>query len=68
MKHEIVEEFCIRNVKFSVKDSSKNLQDLLDVTVYSVQRVPAISFNNFDPSLSNIRLQIYEIFFREPFA
>ena len=58
-KHEIVEELNSRNVKFLVQDSSKDLQDLLDATVHGIQRVPAILFNNFDTSLSDIKLQNY---------
>ena len=65
-KHEIVEELNSRNVKFLVQDSSKDLQDLLDATVHGIQRVPAILFNNFDTSLSDIKLQNYEILFTEP--
>ena len=65
-KHEIVEELNIRNVKFLVQDSSKDLQDLLDATVHGIQHVPAILFNNFDTSLSDIKLQNYEILFTEP--
>ena len=65
-KHEIVEELNSRNVKFLVQDSSKDLQDLLDATAHGIQRVPAILFNNFDTSLSDIKLQNYEILFTEP--
>ena len=65
-KHEIVEELNSRNVKFLVQDASQDLQDSLDATVYGIQRVPAISFNNFvNTSLSDIKLQNYEILFTE---
>ena len=65
-KHEIVEELNSRNVKFLVQDASQDLQDSLDATVYGIQRVPAILFNNFvNTSLSDIKLQNYEILFTE---
>ena len=59
--HEIVEELNSHNVKFLVQGSSKDLQHLLGATVHGIQRVPAILFNFFDTSLSDIKLKNHEI-------
>ena len=49
-----------------MQDASKDLQHSIDATAYGIQRVPAILFKNFvNTSLSDLRLQNYEILFTE---
>ena len=45
-KHEIVEELHERNIRFNCNSEAKVLQNLLDVEMHGIQRLPALFFEN----------------------
>ena len=65
-KYEIVEELHERNIRFNCNSETKVSQNLLDLEMHGLQRLPALSFDNPQKTLKEVGLETYEVLNSEP--
>ena len=65
-KYEIVEELHERNIRFNCNSETKVSQNLLDLEMHGLQRLPALSFDNPQKTLKEVGLETYEVLNIEP--
>ena len=65
-KTKLVEELLQRSIKFTCQSTTKELQGLLECEMHSIQRLPAVLFNNHVLTIKDINLENYEILKNEP--
>ena len=59
--HEIVEELHERNITFNCNSETKVLQNLLDIEMHGIRRLPALFFDNPQKTLKEVGLEMYEV-------